>query len=155
MLVPLGPHALQAISSLSSANSPRAAETRVADFGLHEGKDCSYWILFARRAFYWSRICIFSWTLRPHASRLQTSGRQARCSRSRSLQACQVGRDQANLGKKITQPQWLGDFRTRGSLLSDLWMTLDVAGLHERITVGETVESNVVVFDLRIKRGDF
>ena len=57
--------------------------------------------------------------------------------------------------KKITQPQWLGDFRTRGSLLSDLWMTLDVAGLHERITAGETVESNVVVFDLRIKRGDF
>ncbi len=42
-----------------------------------------------------------------------------------------------------------------GPWLSDVWTIVNLAGLNERITVGETVQSNVVVFDLGIKRGDF
>ena len=66
------------------------------------------------------------------------------------------GEGPGELGQKKSPSRngWV-TFGLEGPLLSDLWMTLDVAGLHERITVGETVESNVVVFDLRIKRGDF
>ena len=58
---------------------------------------------------------------------------------------------------KITQPRWLGDFRLQleWPWLSDVWTIVDLAGVNERITLGETVQSNVVVFDLGIKRGDF
>ena len=58
---------------------------------------------------------------------------------------------------KITQPRWLGDFRLQleWPWLSYVWTIVDLAGVNERITVGETVQSNVVVFDLGIKRGDF
>ena len=38
---------------------------------------------------------------------------------------------------------------------SDVLTILDVASLYERITVREAAQTNVVVFDLGIKRGDF
>ncbi|CAN5855567.1 hypothetical protein BH18ACI4_BH18ACI4_06490 [soil metagenome] len=96
-------------------------------------------------------------SLRTLASCLQSSRRRVTFSRLTLFSANSSPTYRKRREKKITQPQWLGDLRLQleWSPLSDVGTIFDVAGFHKRITAGETVQSNVVVFDFGIKGGDF